>query len=58
MRLTRSTRKKVRRFRSALRLGGVVLLVLSAILPDHAVAVLTLGLSLLSQRAQRYLRLM
>lgn len=53
----RKHRKQIRRFRSALRLSGVVLLVLSVVLPDHIVTVITLALSLLSQRAQRYLRL-
>ena len=49
--------RKARRVRAALRLSGVVLLLLSVLLPDHAVAVLTLGLSLLSERVTKYLRL-
>lgn len=49
--------RKARRFRAALRLSAVVLLLVSALLPDHVVAVITLGLSLLSERVTKYLRL-
>lgn len=49
--------RKARRIKAALRLSGVVLLLASVLLPDHIVAVITLGLSLLSERVTKYLRL-
>lgn len=49
--------RRARRVRRALRLSGVVLLVLSVVLPDHFVAVLTMAMSLLSERVTKYLRL-
>lgn len=50
--------RKARRVRAALRLSAFVLLILSAVLPDHIVAVITLAMSMLSQRITRYLRLL
>jgi hypothetical protein len=49
--------RKARRVRRALRLSGVVLLLLSVVLPDHFVAVITMAMSLLSERVTKYLRL-
>ena len=49
--------RKARRFRAALRVSAFVLLVLSVVLPDHVVGIITLGLSLLSERVTKYLRL-
>lgn len=50
--------RHTRHARRALRLGALVLLLASVLLPDHLLAVLTLALSLLSEKAQRYLRLL
>ena len=55
--MRRKDLRKARAIRRALRLSGFVLLVLSVILPDHFVAVLTMAMSLLSERVTRYLRL-
>jgi hypothetical protein len=46
-----------RRRRIALRLLAIILIVVSAVLPDHVVGVLTVALSLLSQRVTKDLRL-
>lgn len=47
---------KFHKHRKVVRYAALLALALSFLLPDHVLTVLTVALSLLSEKAQRYLR--